>query len=220
MPALRLAVASTTSSVRCAPCRSRVLLRCSRLSHAGQSRFELGQAAPLDTPGLLGFAEQAPLPMFEPLLLGRHRSSGDDVLLAGFDDPLAEEVDDIQGIGYVEAYPIHPRLRQFTSVPYGLEGLVRVVDLQARRHRYGIGDIPHGMLAGELGALLSGPAGDCVPLFIDDDGRISTSESLSGSSRPVAERSARTPPQRRPMDRRSVDVARLQSARAQDFARR
>ncbi len=91
-----------------------------------------------------------------------------------------------------EASGISRRIRsssaaQFASVPYGLDGLVRVVDLEARRHRYGIGDVPEGMLAGELGALLSGPTGDCVALFVDDEGWISTSQSLSMPREHVAE---------------------------------
>jgi hypothetical protein len=55
---------------------------------------------------------------------------------------------------------------------YGLVGLVRTVDHEARRHRYGAGHTPPGLAGGELGALFAAPTGDCDPFWIDRDGRV------------------------------------------------
>jgi hypothetical protein len=145
-----------------------LLHRADRASEA----FVFGEETDIDAPELLGFVEQAPLPLFDALQVARHRVTRQQVLIAGLDDPLAKLVEELDPIGYIEPYPIHPRNPPHVEVPYGVVGLVRVLDLRARRHRYAAGRIPNGQLAGELGSLLIEPVGECEPVWIDDEGRL------------------------------------------------
>jgi glycosyltransferase involved in cell wall biosynthesis/GT2 family glycosyltransferase len=154
--------------------------------------FALGAAdVALDTPGLLGFVEQAPLPLFDPLWLARHCQTSQRVLVSGAEDPLAERVDEMVPIGFIEPYPIHPRRPPHADVALGLVGLVRAIDLRARRHRYAVGRLPDGRLVGELGALLREPLGDCEPLWIGSDGWVSTAGRPSRNGRPAFRKALR-----------------------------
>jgi hypothetical protein len=138
----------------------------------GEQPVTLGDAAELDAQDLLGFVEQAPLPLFDALQIGRLPTSGQQILIAGAEDPLAVDVVEPRTIGFIEAYPVHPRHAPHVDAAYGVVGLIRTVDHGIRRHRYGAGHVPPGRLAGELGALLSDPVGDCLPLWIDAEGRV------------------------------------------------
>jgi hypothetical protein len=185
----------------------------------------LGEAAEIDSPELLGFVEQAQLPLFDPLWIGRHRGTGQRVLIAGHEDPLAGMVDGRDEVGYIEPYPIHPRTPPHIEVPYGILGLVRTVDRGARRHRYGAGHVPFGQLAGELGALASEPIGDCDPLWIDEEGRVFASRQPRRGTRPPVRAAARwtvdpltwrrfstAGPKLRATGRRAYDSARILTA--------
>jgi glycosyltransferase involved in cell wall biosynthesis/GNAT superfamily N-acetyltransferase len=146
--------------------------------------FVLGQSVdPLD-PTVLGFLDRNPLPLFDPLLSGRHSDTGRPVLVAGAEDPLAPVVGEAAVVGYVVPYPLCPRHPPHVGVPYGLAGLLRTVDLDARRHRYGVHRAPPGLVAGELGALFAGPTGDCEPLWIDHEGRVFTASGPVRDGRP------------------------------------
>jgi glycosyltransferase involved in cell wall biosynthesis len=148
----------------------------------GDPAFALGLDADLDASDLLGFVEQVHLPLLEPLRIGRLRATGQHVLIAGEDDPLAAEVEQVETIGFIEPHPVHPAAPPHVDASYGLVGLVRTVDHAARRHRYGIGAIPAGQLSGELGALFDRPVGDCIPVWSDSDGHL-TMTGLNGSDR-------------------------------------
>jgi hypothetical protein len=63
-----------------------------------------------------------------------------------------------------------PRLRGPVAAPGEVVGLLRSVDRDARRHRYGAGAAPPGEPAGELGALLASDPGDGIPLVLDGAG--------------------------------------------------
>jgi hypothetical protein len=63
-----------------------------------------------------------------------------------------------------------------------LLGLVRAVDGDARHHRYAAGELPPGQRSGELGALLSDPPDDGVPLVLDGQDRPALDEFGSGSA--------------------------------------
>jgi hypothetical protein len=156
-----------------------------------QSSFVLGEHEELDARGLLGFVEQAPLPMFDSLQIARHRATGQPVLIAGAEDPLASEVEPVTGIGYIEPYPIHPRHAPHVDVSYGLVGLLRALDLNARRHRYAVGEVPGGRLEGELGALFAEPTGDCEPLWIDGHDQVFTARLAARDGRPSFRTAAR-----------------------------
>jgi hypothetical protein len=108
------------------------------------------------------------------LVLGVHRGTGQRVLIAGDGDPIAGEVEPLATLGFVESYPANPRGGPHAELPYGVVGLVRVVDRHARRHVYGIGSVPDGDLAGELGALEDEPRSGDVPVWIDEKGRVVT----------------------------------------------
>lgn len=144
----------------------------------------------IDCEELLGFVEQAPLPLFDPLWIGRHRETGQPVLAAGHEDPILAMLEDPKGIGYIEPYPIHPRRAPHVDAHYGLVGLVRTVDSAARRHRYGAGHVPAGRLAGELGALLAEPIENSDPLWIDAHGAVFTARASPHSGRPSASAAA------------------------------
>ncbi|HEY8762654.1 MAG TPA: hypothetical protein VIM18_00540, partial [Solirubrobacteraceae bacterium] len=144
----------------------------SLLLREDEQDFAFGEPADLSDPALLGFVEQQPLPLFDPLLSGRDPRTGQRVLVAGEEDPLAASLEGATLVGYIEPYPIRPRLPAHSEVTYGLIGLIRTVDLTARRHRYGAGLVPPGLAAGELGALFAEPTGECDALWIDEDGRV------------------------------------------------
>lgn len=156
----------------------------SLLISGGEDSFAFGEHVARDDPSLLGFVEQAPLPLFNELQVGRHPGSGQQLLFAGASDPLAGTLADTRVIGYLEPYPIHPRLPPHVEVTYGLVGLVRTVDRDARRHRYGAGWVPRGVAAGELGAMFRDATGDCEPLWIDDQGWVLTRETAHRNGRP------------------------------------
>lgn len=184
--------------------------------------FVFGEATDLSDPSLLGFIEQTPLPLFDPLLSGRDPRTGQRVLVAGGEDPLAASLEEAAVVGYVEPYPIRPRVPAHIDVTYGLVGLVRAVDLEARCHRYGAGLVPAGLAAGELGALLAEPTGECDPLWVDEDGRVFAAGQLSLDSRPSLRtalrwtgdpltwrRFSRPGPRLRASARRALDSARV-----------
>jgi hypothetical protein len=144
----------------------------------------IGPSVRHDDPALLGFVEQAPLPLLDALGLGRHLGTGQEVLVAGSADPLAESIDAPTTIGYLEPYPIYPRELPHRDIGLGLLGLVRTVDRDARRHRYGAGRLPPGVPAGELGALFAAPAPDTEPLWIDEQGHVFAAHRALTNGRP------------------------------------
>jgi glycosyltransferase involved in cell wall biosynthesis len=174
-----------------------------------------------DDRALLGFLEQRRLPLLDALHLGRHPVTGQQVLTAGATDPLVTVLEDTREIGFVVPFPLAPQEPPHIDVSYGLDGLVRSVHLRARAHRYGVGTVPEGEPAGELGALLAFPIGDFEPLWVDDRGRIVTALGPIGLGRPDLRaalrwtvdpfrwrRSGRIGPKLRSSARRALDAAR------------
>lgn len=116
----------------------------------------------------LGYLELAPFPQLKALALGIHRPTGQQVLVTPPDDPLLGEVDLVRHLGFIEALPAEPRFQPPGQPGLGLVGLVKTVDLQHRRHRYALGSVPTGQLAGELGALAeSGLQGSIAAWIVD-----------------------------------------------------
>jgi mycothiol synthase len=188
----------------------------------GEDGFVVGHPAGPDDPRLLGFLDQNPLPLFDPIVAGRHPETGQRVLVAGEEDPLGAGLQDASVAGHVVPYPLRPRRPPHVEVPHGLAGLVRTVDLNARRHRYGAGRPPPGVAAGELGALFAGPTGDCEPLWIDEAGRVFTAAGPLADGRPSVKtalrwtaepltwrRFSRMAPKLRATARRAVASARI-----------
>jgi glycosyltransferase involved in cell wall biosynthesis/GT2 family glycosyltransferase len=125
---------------------------------------------------LLGHLEEAAFPLLYPVTLGRHRDTGQQILVAGPDDNLRDCVEPIAMVGWVEPYPIEPRRTVLGEQRFGLLGLARSVDREGRRHRYAVGESPGGEPAGELGALLDRPRLDTIPLWLTEDGYVATGE--------------------------------------------
>jgi hypothetical protein len=142
-----------------------------------------GEGGALDDPALLGFADQTPLALLDELSLASHPQTGQQVLVAGNDDPLAAIVHDPSVVGHIEPHPLRPRLHDQLAGTCGVAGLLRSVDLSSRRHRYRLGAVPPGEPAGELGALLTEACDDCDPVWIDEDGHVFTVSPL-GNGRP------------------------------------
>jgi glycosyltransferase involved in cell wall biosynthesis len=125
----------------------------------------------------LGYTEQVAFAGLDPLRLCRHAPTDTNVLVCGDDDPLNAEVDwpELAVLGWLERVPVNP---QHVPTPgettAWLRGLVRTVDLAARRHRVAIGSVPPGVGVAELGAVLDRDPGDGVALWTDDLGRLHT----------------------------------------------
>jgi glycosyltransferase involved in cell wall biosynthesis len=143
-----------------------------RLNDGGYAALD--PAEPAGHGVTLGFIEQAPLPLLDSLIVGVHRPTGCHVLIAGEADPIAAEVEPLGTLGFVESYPVNPRSRPHVQLPFRVKGLVRAVDRAARRHVYGIGEVPPGELAGELGALQTVPDADSVPVWLTPEGTVAT----------------------------------------------
>jgi hypothetical protein len=122
----------------------------------------------------LGYVEQAPLPMLDVLELRRDPDSKQSVLVAGPYDPLYESTIPVRVLGFVESYPINPRVVACPSVDWAIGTLVRTVDPERWRHDYHVtseqGD-GHGVA---LGGLWLRPGPGFVPLR-REDGRLATS---------------------------------------------
>lgn len=152
-----------------------------RLVQSGQE-FELGD----DQDDLggdrhgYGYVEQQPLPLLEHLELRRLPSTGQQVLVAGPDDPLAGVAEPLATLGWIEARPILPRRGLLHTGPWGVDLLWRDVEEDAWRHRYGAAapDGSHG--ATVLGSVFRRPADGLVALRLRSDGRLVSDLALPG----------------------------------------
>lgn len=138
----------------------------------------------------LGYLEQAPLPQFNCLGLAVHRATGQRVLVSMPDDPLLDEVDLIEALGFVEPFPIKPAYEEQQPLPLGLVGLLKSVDHGSRRHRYEIGSVPGGELVGELGALAESELQGSIGAWIVD-GFLVTDRHAPAAARSTAARATR-----------------------------
>lgn len=103
----------------------------------------------------IGYAELAGFPQMDPLAFAVHRETGQRILVTlTEEDPVLGQVDQIEGIGYIEPFPARPRRTPPAALrTHGLVGLTRAADLKGRRHHYAIGKAPEGELLSELGGL-------------------------------------------------------------------
>jgi glycosyltransferase involved in cell wall biosynthesis/GT2 family glycosyltransferase len=121
----------------------------------------------------IGYAEAAPLPGLDTLALAVHRATGQQMLVTLPEDPILGEVDIVEGVGFIDPFPIKPRRVPSSQRPDGLVGLLKTADQEGRRFRYSIGEFPPGEQLGELGGLAaSGMQGE-IPVWIVD-GRLLT----------------------------------------------
>jgi len=138
----------------------------------------------------LGYVELAPFPQQNSLALGIHRESGQKVLISLPDDPFAAEVEYVEHLGFIEPFPIVPTYEAPEPPAVGVIGLIKTIDLEARRHRYAIGSVPDGELVGELGGLAKSALVGAVACWIVD-GRLVAEGHAPPSARPTAGRATR-----------------------------
>jgi glycosyltransferase involved in cell wall biosynthesis len=127
----------------------------------------------------------------DALLLGVMYSTGQHVLVAGRDDPLLGMVEVRAELGFLEPLPLRPRDISSAGSTFGLVGLCRSLDLEARRHRYAVGRMPAGRPVGELGALHVEPQEGSVPLWITSDDLVVGSPASMSASVPDLRQLAR-----------------------------
>jgi hypothetical protein len=138
-------------------------------------RFELPGTWPL--PDGLGYVEEFQLPLLEALEL--RREAGDDVLVAGPDDPLYATAEPVERLGWIEGFPLLPRHAPRHSSVWRVLPLWRTADRAAWRHDYAAGgERPKGAVA--LGALWPTPGPDFVALERHAPGHL-RSELLPGA---------------------------------------
>jgi glycosyltransferase involved in cell wall biosynthesis len=116
----------------------------------------------------LGYLEEAPLPGLETIALAVHRTTHQPLLVSLPSDPIDGSFDVIEHLGFADPFPLRPRETPAAGRPFGLLGVVKVADVAARRHRYGIGEIPPGHLVAELGAIAETGLQGTIPAWIAD----------------------------------------------------
>jgi glycosyltransferase involved in cell wall biosynthesis len=123
----------------------------------------------------LGFVEQQRLPMLDTLELRRVSDSGQEVLVAGADDPLVHNSELIENVGWIEPCPILPRARDILRTgPWAIVSLRRQVDHSTWRHSYRVDSPGESGDAVELGSLCRYPGPGTVALRLRPDGRLAS----------------------------------------------
>jgi hypothetical protein len=152
---------------------------------AREGAYELAddEAAPADVT-CLGYLEEAAFPLLDPLLEGTDRASGEQLLVSGDADQRRHAIEAERVLGWIESFPAQPREATHADFGWGLVSLVRAVDRDARRHRYGLGALPPGEPAAELGALRDFPPKDAVPVWLTADGFLRTDAYAPQAARP------------------------------------
>lgn len=130
-----------------------------------------------DETEVLGFVEQAPLPLLDVLERKRLPATGREVLVAGVDDPLRDTTEPLGVLGWIESFPIQPRRIPEPKALWGLEPLVRIPDRGRWRHAYAVGSDRTAPESVALGGVLRSGGPGFVALSQDSDGRL-TAESL------------------------------------------
>jgi hypothetical protein len=128
----------------------------------------------------LGYLEEAALPMLNALELRRDPASGEEVLVAGAEDPLYNTAVHIGLLGFIESYPINPRHTPQRAIDWSVATLLRSADPMRWRHRYHLGEeLASKSVA--LGGLWGRPGKGLAALCLGADGRL-TSDLLPEAS--------------------------------------
>jgi glycosyltransferase involved in cell wall biosynthesis len=157
-----------------------------RLIHADHS-FSLGREGALAEGEYdLGYVESQPLPMLVGLELrrvpGPEGTGGQEILVAGPDDPLAYQSEHLATLGWIEPHPILPRPSEILHTgPWAVDSLLRRVDEDGWKHDYHA-EAPDGTGDGiTLGFLRRHPGGaDLVALRRRSDGRLASELCIPG----------------------------------------
>ena len=148
----------------------------SRLVHANHS-YELTdeQGTLPDGSFDMGYVEQQPLPLLEGLELRRIPETGQEILVAGPDDPLIHNSEQVAFLGWIEACPILPRATDVLYTgPWAVVSLRRRADQGSQRHRYTAVRVGHDGQGVELGSLHRHPGPGAVALRLRSDGRLAS----------------------------------------------
>jgi glycosyltransferase involved in cell wall biosynthesis len=139
----------------------------------------------------LGHLEQAAFPLLNAVELAV-LPDGSTTLVCTDRDPLREIAVELRFLGYIESYPNEPVWPADARFPeHGRVCLLRCLDQHRRRHFYRIGDEADGEVVGELGALHLTAEPGSIPLWIDQAGRVSTSQYHPGAVSPDTRQLAR-----------------------------
>ena len=138
------------------------------LDDGGYATLPLGDWAAAPAESHLGYVEAVAFVGLEPLILADHPRTGQRVLVSGSRDPLMHEIEPLETLGFVEAFPANPQHAPHADSTYGLVGLTRALDTGARRHRAAIGELAPGDPIGELGGLIADGSPPSVPAWIVD----------------------------------------------------
>lgn len=123
----------------------------------------------------LGYIEEQPLPMLEALELRRVPGAGQETLVAGAEDPLIYNSEQLRVLGWIEAYPILPHAADVIHTgPWGVDTLRRTLDRRAWRHGYQVDAPGEEAAAVRLGSVLRHPGPDLVALRLRTDGRLAS----------------------------------------------
>jgi glycosyltransferase involved in cell wall biosynthesis len=123
----------------------------------------------------MGYVEQQPLSLLQPLELRRVPETGQEVLVAGADDPLIHHSELVENLGWVEACPILPRADDILHTgPWAVVSLRRQVDYSSWRHEYRVGSPGESVDGVELGSLRRYPGPEMVALRLRPDGRLTS----------------------------------------------
>lgn len=127
-----------------------------------------------------GYVEQQPLPLLEHLELRRLPGTGQQILVAGPDDPLFAVAEPLATLGWIEARPILPRRNLLHRGPWGVDVLCRDIEQGRWRHRYLA--LPAGAPTEgtALGSLLRHGREGLVALRLRSDGRLATEDTRAG----------------------------------------
>ena len=121
----------------------------------------------------MGYVEQEPLVLMDPLELRRVPETGQETLVAGADDPLAHDSELLETLGWIEACPILPRGSDILHTgPWAVVSLRRQADAHARRNSYAVGAVGDSLAGVDLGGLRRYPGPEMVALRLRPDGRL------------------------------------------------
>jgi len=121
----------------------------------------------------MGYVEQEPLALMDPLELRRVSDTGQETLVAGQDDPLIHSSEPLETLGWIEACPILPRARDVLHTgPWAVVSLLRQADAHAWRHSYSAGAVGGDLKGANLGSLRRYPGPEMIALRLRPDGRL------------------------------------------------
>ncbi len=129
----------------------------------------------------MGYVEQEPFVLMNTLELRRDTGSGQEVLVAGADDPLIHSSELVETLGWIEAFPMLPRAVDILHTgPWAIVSLRRRIDYSTWRHGYRVASPGEPVEGVELGSLRRYPGPGLVALRLRPDGRLASELATPG----------------------------------------